>query len=327
MPRCLLSGPIYMPPISDIDLDRVAAELNSSAQDVDIRAEKLISRFRASLMADKRKVASQLIDELVYLIPAVGYLVPSELPLLRGRTVPNAETCYDRGTALAYPRPPAPLRKSRANKEGKAVVYATTSMEALIEELRPETGYKAFNGIIFRLKHGLRSRFIPIGSMRPHRHFGDSLLAVTSVDHIKKMEDRLRPDVLRAAFITDDFFAEEFARKDSGDLFQYELTACIAEEFYADERIDGIIFPSVKHDGSFNFTIKPSAFDDKFFVEKYFALAMESYKGPDLSELREYAVASNLLPNGQIAWQFKPSRYSRTVTCIPDFEIGPSSSA
>lgn len=301
--------------------EEIADQLNTSRQDIDVRAAELIHSFQVAGGAAKRdKAAREIVTALAYLIFSVPYRVGESAKLYRGRPVPNHKCCFDRGSAFGPP-PIDIAGPGRANRANAPVFYAAMDTGTVIEELRTHfqnpDEIRAFNSCEVVPKEGRPAYFLPVGEIDHIRRFGRSILPVDDYqEFVSRVLSLLRHDVRRAAQLADAFFADEFQKPDTGNTEQYVVTGAIADEFYPDDRLDGILYPSVAHRGGLNVAIKPSSLDEKFEFSRYEAYAVTRYLGYGIAAIRSYATADTLKDNGQVNWRFSPTGNAKI--CIPD---------
>lgn len=302
-------------------VDQIVEQLNTSPQEIDVMASNIIREYHAAATRTAReKIAREAVERLAYLIFSFPYSFSESVRLFRGRPVPNQNCCFDRGSAFLAP-PPEDTGAGRANRPGAPVLYASGDLDTVIEELRGQFSnpneFVAFNHCEVRPQRNKKAYVVPVGEIDHIRRFGRSILPVDGYqEFMQALLGRLRDDVRRAAQLADAFFADEFQKPDSGEAEQYALTAAVADEFYADGRLDGILYPSVAHKGGINVAIKPASFRDKFEVVEYEASEILRYLGYGIAARRRYATARSLNEQGQVGWVFSP--HGNAKICIPD---------
>jgi RES domain-containing protein len=276
-----IPAPTKSAAMNQSDLEAVAAQLNSSRHDIDEIASSLIKDFKSkTIPSEREESAARLVSQLGYLVFAIGHAVSEHQQFVRARPVPNPNCCFDRATGLHSP-PDAIAKRGRANDDGQSLLYASTTLETAMEEIRHQRpDLTAFNTVEFTLKPQQSAHFVVIGEIDHMRRFGRTVLEIEeSAESISKVLSALRPDVLRAAQLSDAFFADEFSKPDTGDRGQYAVTHRIAAEFLGDPRIDAVMYPSVAHRGGLNASIRPTSFVAKFQARKFQALAIAAILG------------------------------------------------
>ena len=112
--------------------------------------------------------------------------------------------------------------------------------------------------------------------------------------------DSLDTDTAQAVRLVDAFFSDRFSRVGKSE---YKLTNLIASEFLSTQVIDGIIYPSVEHLGTYNYAIKPDSFDEKFDIVHVQGQAILRTYGYGIFQNLFYADSVDIKDNGTIIWK------------------------
>jgi hypothetical protein len=221
----------------------------------------------------------------------------NEFSMIRSRAI-EFGTDFEHVKQMGYPPPHKMTRLNRCNFPGQTILYAssnpeTTFLEVEFSDKKPCAFITQFN-----LKPDCELVLLSIGELDHYRRYKRTRLGTPGLND--KIDALLAPmgHYERMAYqFVDAYLADYFGRtpdeKDQRNL--YDVTARIANALLTQDGIDGLIYPSVRHQGGLNYAIKPDVFDQKFVVGKYqLTTALYRY-GYGLFEYYSYAEGDHLI--------------------------------
>lgn len=227
-----------------------------------------------------------------------------EFAMFRSRAIERG-TDFEHIKQMGYPPAHRVSKYGRCNFPGESILYAANNPETSFLEIDFNDEKPCAVIVQFKLKGDERLRLLPIGELDHYRRHGKP--RVTSPNAAENLEAFLGPlehyDRIAYQFV-DAYLADYMSRvpDETTERNLYEVTAGIAGALLQQPDVDGLIFPSVRHDGGLNYVIKPDVFDAKFEVHK-FMLTTDLYDhGYGLFEYFAYAEGTQLNPDGQFIW-------------------------
>jgi len=82
--------------------------------------------------------------------------------------------------------------------------------------------------------------------------------------------------------------------------------------------VDGLIFPSVLHEGGINSVFNPDIFDSKFEIDRFILTTPIKNIGYGLFEYFEHATGTQLTKDGDFIWQGNPRFNARVTIPYPE---------
>lgn len=258
-----------------------------------------------------REVNSKNVDELdeEYLIKVVDELTYSlftfPVTLSKGYQIYRCRPCdkqyqYFKNTSeLVHRKTIGNSTQGRVNSIDQALFYGSTSLETTVEE-KNLSDFEFMNIIRCEVKDDKKCIFVTIGDIDNVRRHGKTLL--NRDDFKKAIEAQLElhdSDISSAVRIVDAFLSDRFSRVGENE---YKVTNIIANEFLRDQKIDGIIYPSVTLPGNLNFAIKPTSFEESFQIIDVEAHLILRNHGYGVMHAMKYGASSNIDENGKIHW-------------------------
>ncbi|MBU3916341.1 hypothetical protein KKA14_12475 [bacterium] len=259
-------------------IDRKASEMNPSAlyccNSVSTIIKQLNSYIEGRINLSEERV-SFLLDHLVgYYTITLDISLDKGLKILRAVKFNNLEEkpCFDEVSRLSYIPKNSSIIPSigRLNKHGESIFYgcvyfddkfggyniAFSEVNAIKNEkiniLKSETSAEIkvnYVGIYDYIKRESKPYFL---SEEMYLYFK------TVYEYEEKMFDKY---VFVAFQLCDAFFSDILRRKESDRL--YLVTSILASHFLEGDRVDGLIYTSVKAEGSPVIAIKPLSVDSK----------------------------------------------------------------
>lgn len=180
----------------------------------------------------------------------------------RGRKSPKAG--WANIQEMLYP--PSTTEYGRANRPGDTVLYASSNIRTVLEEIGAAPGDFVQIVAVFPVSTGTPQsdpKFHMIGEHESTLGGGRSLLGNNR--SVQWMEQLLieQPAYAHDLFFLDSFLSEAF-RRPAVRSHEYRLTAVYAASVMQDE--GGLIYPSVQARGGINVAIHPQTFDAHFRV-------------------------------------------------------------
>lgn len=216
---------------------------------------------------------------------------------------------------MSYP-PSSKIGLQRCNLPGQQVLYASSTLDTSLLEIKFSAERPCAITTQFRLKEGNSLSLMPIGELDHYRRHSKTRFNATDLEHqFNKFVDPLGHYDRIAFEFVDAYLADFMSRipHDETERNLYEVTARIANAFLQQDDIDGLIYPSVKRQGGFNYAIKPKVFDTKF-EPRMFALTTRVHEyGYGLFEYYEHARGTQLNEAGDFIWHTNP-RFNARIT-------------
>lgn len=281
--------------------------LNDYPDDIDKKVSQLIYDYQSTHNPNQRhKLAETVVERLSQFSFSFPVEFRHEHSFYRGRKVQHPQQLYPTIGELSYPPNSENVKLGRANFDGQQILYSCFSITEVYSELACKQD-DAINLLRFRPKRDVKVFFTPIGQLNSVRRF--HRVDVGSEVYLNLMLEqlqRLKAPVARACCLVDAFFADEFSKPDPNhndtDISQYHLTSLIANKLYEDDRVDGIVYPSVQYSGGYNFAIKAKSFDSKFEPEQYEGNIVRHVLGYGIREIATYAFGNSVKEDGALTW-------------------------
>lgn len=228
----------------------------------------------------------------------------SNFSMFRSRAIQRG-TDFEHIKQMGYPPERFVKEYGRCNFPGQSLLYAASNPETSFLEIDFNDEKPCAVIVQYRLKEGERLNLLSIGDLDHYRRHKRPRIGTPEA--AKQFEALLAPlghyDAVVRQFV-DAFLADYMSRLPDATNQRnlYEVTAGIANAMLSQSDVDGLAFPSVRHQGGLNYAIQPIAFDNKFEVQKY-QLTTELYDhGYGLFEYYPYAEGSYLNEDGQFVW-------------------------
>jgi len=259
---------------------------------------KYLEEFRHDLLGsgDPGAVESQIRWFLDFYQPINAVCSYSQL-YWRGRKCDSKEGFGYVSELLA---PPARLAKAgRMNEDNAPVFYASGTANTALCEIG--AGPNDFVHII-GLKELKSPRLLTVGEVL-NAHHNTSSLSASLTTKLRSVINELSPEAMRSFVFMDALVAEIFKDPDAVDTgyLHSRLLYRLLKEGTQD--VDGIVYPSVAHDGSTNIALSPASASSHLTVDVNLVLRVKqkhSYGIYD-SEIVRVAVAEDR--DGQIIWE------------------------
>ena len=204
----------------------------------------------------------------------------------------------------------------RCHLPGTSVFYAANNLDTSLLEIGLNTKQPCAVSAIFRLKSGLQTNFLSIGEVDHCRRYGHARLLTPGVrEMIEEITKPLEHYDRLALEYMDAYLADFFGRVPNAvnQKNVYEVTARVAQSFIALREVEGLVYPSVRHQGGINFAIKPEVFEEKFEIEKFQLTTPVNSYGYGLADYFEHASGSNLDERGNFMWRGDPRFRARST--------------
>jgi len=196
--------------------------------------------------------------------------------------------------------PPAHLAKAgRMNEDNAPVFYASGTANTALCEIGAEPNDFVH---IIGLKELKAPRLIAVGEVLNAYH-NTSSLSASLTSQLRAVINGLSPEAMRSFVFMDALVAEIFKDPNAVNTgyLHSRLLYRLLKEGTSD--VDGIVYPSVAHDGSTNIALSPASASSHLAVDVNLLLRVKkkhSYGIYD-SEIVRVAVAED--PDGQIVWE------------------------
>jgi len=239
-------------------LEPTAQQLNKTPPSILQDVSNCIKRFN-STPTEKLDLPyiAETIDWLTYYFFIIPYQASHPDSFWRTR-LSEPDHLFPHTDELKYP-PDSAVSAGRANFQGSPIFYAGSSPETTFAECRLNEG-DHFHLTEYTVRDGSTFYLHVLGDIDSMRRRGKTVLDRPSFAKAYLYAlDLLRDDVRMAVQLVDAFFVDRLSRK-GGDA-EYQVTASIVAELLKQEKLSGIIFPSVEHAGGFNYAIKPDCYD------------------------------------------------------------------
>lgn len=236
-------------------------------------------------------------------------ITTNALSVFRTRATPQ-HTDYENIKQLGAP-PSLKSPLARCNFDNQPMLYASNSMDTSFLEVDFKNEPCA-TSVTFKLRENSQLKLITIGELDHFRRYNRPLIdAKGLVDKFNELNHSLNEYDWLATQYVDSYIADIF--RSEGTSVTYDLTSRIANAFFATDDIDGIAYPSVKHQGGINFAILPKSFDKKFQAQECFTTTSIKNIGYGLFEYHVHERSSNVDEVGNINWIRDP-RFNARAT-------------
>lgn len=229
-----------------------------------------------------------------------------QFEMLRSRRISRAT---DLENVKQMGPPPSHRIKSmgRCNHEGQSVLYGASNLPTSFLEVGLSEVEPCAITVHFRLREGQSLMLLPIGELDHFRRYKRPRLGTPGVaEQIESFLKSIETYDYFAYHFVDAYLADYFSKSSDSEPHLYEVTARIANAFMGIKNIDGIIYPSVKHQGGLNYAINPASFEDKFEVVKFSLTTPVRDLGYGLFEFYEHAHGTQLNDRGDFIWFGNP---------------------
>lgn len=254
-------------------IDRALSGLMNESDSVLDEVAEIVSAFNAKSTGELNDdYIRQTIDRLSYIFFSFPYAVEGTQDWWRVRRSKPGEL-FTHTDSLKYP----PANKTpalRINVAGIPIFYASSSPETAFAESRLKAG-DFFHLTRFQTKP--RFYLHIFGDIDNLRRRAKTIFEMPDFQRAYEYAlGKLRPNIRLAVQLVDAFFVDRLGRKGSPE--EYRVTAAIAAELLANQKLEGIIYPSVEHSGGFNVALKPTCYDAHVFpAETTPSIVLRSY--------------------------------------------------
>ena len=257
-------------------IDNVAVELNPKALEC-LNKVSAITKQLNSFIDGNLEISDKGIEErLDYLIASftitLDLPIPPGLHIIRARKFEEGkdkEPCFEKVSELLYP-PADYASLGRCNKKGESIFYACVCIDE--SACRSNVAFSEVNALEGERINLLKSKFTETINLRyvgiwnhvvrsAKPYFLDDGQWEAYVDVYKRMEDKFHKDLLGAYYLCDAFFADILRRKGSERL--YKVTSTLTAMYLESGNADGILYTSVKSEGSPVVALSTTAADTK----------------------------------------------------------------
>lgn len=249
---------------------------------------------------------SQLVDALLRGLPHVGYCIPDDFTLWRGRI--NNDTDYFL-SPKEFGSPPLEFAQGwgRCTRPGTRAFYGAMNLNTVWAELYPMVGDRVHLGKA-RKRQGVDSLMSEVGGIDHCRRFGRAMLGTKEGYGFfnQWLAEQSDEEAIRATLI-DAYFADEFSKIVSRPR-DYLVPATISSILIdaADDGgrslLDGFAYPSVAHRGGVNFVMPPSSFEKIMEWQEFIVAEIVGYYGFGIYSYKEIATAPPPLAGEEITW-------------------------
>lgn len=257
-------------------IDNVATELNKKAleclNNVSAITKQLNSFIDGNLEISDKGIEERLDDLIGNFTITLDLPMPIDLHIIRARKFEEGKDekpCFEDVSKLSYPPEGfAPL--GRCNKKGKSIFYACVCVGE--SACRNNVAFSEVNALAGERINLLKSkstktinlRYVGIWNhvvrnVKPY--FLHELQWEAYLDAYTGMEDKFHKDLLGAYYLCDAFFADILRRKGSERL--YKVTSTLTAMYLESAEADGILYTSVKSEGSPVVALSTEAVDAK----------------------------------------------------------------
>jgi RES domain-containing protein len=229
-----------------------------------------------------------------------------QFEMLRSRKISNST---DLENVKQMGPPPAHRIKSmgRCNHEGQSVLYGASNLPTSFLEIGFSETEPCAITVQFKLREGQQLRLLPIGELDHYRRHKRPRLGTPGIaEQIEVFLEPLEAYDYFAFHYVDAYLVDYFSRPSDSEPHLYEVTARISNAFMNIIGIDGIIYPSVKHQGGLNYAINPESFEGKFEVVKFSLTTPVRDLGYGLFEFYEHAHGTHINERGDFIWYGNP---------------------
>jgi len=232
--------------------------------------------------------------------------------MIRTRATPQG-TDVENIRQMGYP-PASKVGLQRCNFPEQQILYASSTLDTSLLEIQFTNERPCAIVTQFRLKKGKNLSLLPIGELDYYRRHRKTRFNATDLDF--QINNLVKPlgqyDRMVFDFV-DAYLADFMSRVPHAETERnlYEVTARIANAFLQQNDIDGLIYPSVKRQGGFNYAIKPEVFDSKFEPIEFVLTTRVQEYGYGLFEYYEHARGTQLSQSGDFIWHTNPSFNAR----------------
>jgi hypothetical protein len=248
----------------------------------------------------------------------------SKFEMYRSRSVLFA-TDYQNIKQISYP----PIEKvrniGRCNLKGQPMLYGANSVPTTLLEIKLNTNARLCAVVgKFRLKEGESINMLSIGEYDHYRrHQKLRVDAPGIINSMKKKLDALDDYSCLALQFIDSYLADFFRciPNSKNQRNVYEVTTKVSEAILRSNGVDGLIFPSVWHEGGINSVFNPDIFDSKFEVDRFMLTTPIKSIGYGLFEYFEHATGTRLTKNGDFIWQDGLKFNARATIPYPEKNI------
>lgn len=257
---------------------------------------------------------SATFDRITPLVQAFPIDFP-RFEMLRSRAI-ALFTDLENIKQMSYPPPHRVKRMGRCNHISQSVLYAASDLPTSFLEVGFTEAEPCALTAQFNLRAGEKLTLLPIGELDHVRRHGRSRLGTPGVtEQIEHLQKSVDAHELLALNFVDAYLADYMSRtpNDCGQRNLYEVTARITNAFMRLPGVDGILYPSVKHQGGINFAISPKAFDSKFEVVRFSVTTPVIHHGYGLFEYFEHEHGTRLIEDGDFIWNRDPRFNARTT--------------
>ena len=179
---------------------------------------------------------------------------------LRSRAMPYA-TDLENVKQMGPPPEHRVRGLSRCNHEGQSILYGASNLPTSFLELGLSESHSCAITTQFRLRDGEALTLIAIGELDHYRRHKRPRLGTPGIaEQIDALINPLEAYDQIAHYFVDSYLADLFSRPADSQRNVYEVTARIANAFLQIEEIDGIIYPSVRHEGGLNYALRSEVF-------------------------------------------------------------------
>lgn len=257
-------------------IDNVATELNQKALEclnyVSAITKQLNSFIDGNLEISDKGIEERLDDLIGNFTITLDLPIPIDLHIIRARKFEEGKDekpCFEDVSKLSYPPEDfAPL--GRCNKKGKSIFYACVCVDE--SACRNNVAFSEVNALAGERINLLKSkstqtinlRYVGIWNhvvrnVKPY--FLHEAQWETYHDAYTCMKDKFHKDLLGAYYLCDAFFADILRRKGSERL--YKVTSTLTAMYLEGTEADGILYTSVKSEGSPVVALSTKAVDTK----------------------------------------------------------------
>lgn len=239
-----------------------------------------------------------------------GLTNTSNVKLYRGR-IDNSIKKFDSTQDLSYKPKEIVNDYGRCNKPNESIFYGSTNIETVLSEITPEIGDR-IHFSTSSIKKENEIIVTSIGEIDHIRRYGASLTYNQAgiYQHINNLLSDLKqknPDIHLMALLIDAFLSEIFS-KPAYTYKDYKFTSAVSDIIYSyhntdeENRNDGFSYPSVKHRGGINYSIKADSFDKYMKIEKAFIIEITDSLGFGLYGYKMINESENII-NQKIKWK------------------------
>lgn len=268
-----------------------------------------LKKYSSHLIASEYFNEDYFLETFDKITPYLAFQIITfnRLKLFRSRASSYA-TDIENIRQISYPPEHRATKTQRCNSVGQQMLYGSSNIETSLLELDLSDGEPCALVAEFLLKESETLNVLPIGEIDHYRRFDRLRIETPGVlERIVSLLDGLNHWERLAYQYVDAFLADLMLRTAASEQEKknlYEVTSRIANAFWSNNpAVDGLLYPSVKHQGGINLAVLPHSFDRAFELERVSLTGPIENLGYGLFAFYIHADAVRTTENGDFIWQ------------------------